>query len=128
MSVNRKAPIRTCIGCRKPANKKDLIRVLKTAENEILIDKTGKKNGRGAYICCSLECIKKAKKTRGLGQVNQKIRKKFEKPIDKAGRVCYNITRCERADCAHITEEYFRRNRKCPHLCRRKRLWCVSGM
>ena len=64
-----------------------MLRVLKTENEGIIIDTTGKKNGRGAYICCSLECIKKAKKTRGLGQVNQKIRKKFEKPIDKEGRV-----------------------------------------
>ena len=46
--------------------KKALIRVLKTPENEIVIDPTGKKNGRGAYICCSLECLRKAIRTKGL--------------------------------------------------------------
>lgn len=46
--------------------KKAMIRVLRTPENEIVIDTTGKKNGRGAYICCSLDCLRKAIKTKGL--------------------------------------------------------------
>ena len=46
--------------------KKELIRVLKTTEAEIILDKTGKKNGRGAYLCNSLECFKQARKSRGL--------------------------------------------------------------
>jgi len=46
--------------------KKEMIRVLKTPEDEIVIDSTGKKNGRGAYICCSLTCLQKAIKTKGL--------------------------------------------------------------
>ena len=46
--------------------KKEMIRVLKTPEEEIIIDTTGKKNGRGAYICCALECLQKAIKTKGL--------------------------------------------------------------
>ncbi len=46
--------------------KKAMIRVLKTPEDEIVIDSTGKKNGRGAYICCSLDCLQKAIKTKGL--------------------------------------------------------------
>ena len=47
-------------------NKKEMIRVLKTAEGEITLDATGRKNGRGAYICPSVECLKKAVKNRGL--------------------------------------------------------------
>ena len=47
-------------------SKKEMIRVLKTAENEIVIDVTGKKNGRGAYLCYSRECFEKAVKSRGL--------------------------------------------------------------
>ncbi len=47
-------------------SKKEMIRVLKTPEDEIVIDSTGKKNGRGAYICCSLSCLQKAIKTKGL--------------------------------------------------------------
>jgi len=62
----KKIPQRQCMGCGEIKNKKDLIRVIKTNENEILIDATGKKNGRGAYICPSLECLKKAMKSKGL--------------------------------------------------------------
>ena len=47
-------------------NKKDLIRILKTQDDEIMIDTTGKKNGRGAYICPNAECLKKARKSKGL--------------------------------------------------------------
>ena len=47
-------------------NKKEMIRVLKTAEDEIVLDVTGKKNGRGAYICFSRECLEKARKNHGL--------------------------------------------------------------
>lgn len=61
-----KIPQRQCVGCNNLKNKKELIRVIKTPENEILIDITGKKNGRGAYICCSTECLEKAIKSRGI--------------------------------------------------------------
>ena len=47
-------------------DKRDMIRIIKTKEDEILLDVTGKKNGRGAYICCSSECFKRAVKNRGL--------------------------------------------------------------
>jgi uncharacterized protein len=65
MSV-KKIPQRQCIGCGEMKNKKELIRILKTPEEEIVIDTTGKKNGRGAYICKSSECLRKAIKSRGL--------------------------------------------------------------
>jgi len=66
MSVTRKVPQRQCIGCGEMKNKKEMIRVIKTPEEGIIIDSTGKKNGRGAYICNSSECLRKAVKTRGL--------------------------------------------------------------
>ncbi len=66
MAVNRKAPIRTCTGCRKPANKKDLIRVVRNKEGEVFVDATGKSNGRGAYICANVDCFKKAIKSKAL--------------------------------------------------------------
>lgn len=66
MSATKKIPMRKCTGCEEMKPKKELIRVLKTAENEILIDKTGKKNGRGAYICSSKECLEKSIKNHGL--------------------------------------------------------------
>ena len=58
--------MRKCVGCQEMKEKKSLIRVVKTAEGDIILDDTGKKNGRGAYICKSLECFKKAKKTKAL--------------------------------------------------------------
>ena len=62
----RKVPMRQCIGCQEMKNKKAMIRVIKTAEEEILLDATGKKNGRGAYLCRSMECFEKAVKSKGL--------------------------------------------------------------
>lgn len=62
----KKIPLRQCVGCGEMKGKKDMMRVLKTAENEICLDVTGKKNGRGAYICRSRECLRLARKNRGL--------------------------------------------------------------
>lgn len=62
----KKVPLRQCVGCGEMKGKRDMIRVLKTAENEICLDATGKKNGRGAYICRSRECLQKARKNKGL--------------------------------------------------------------
>lgn len=62
----KKIPLRQCVGCGEMKGKKDMMRVLKTAENEICLDVTGKKNGRGAYICRSRECLLKAGKNKGL--------------------------------------------------------------
>ena len=64
--VTKKVPMRQCTGCREMKSKRDMIRVIKTSENEICIDATGRKNGRGAYICPSMECLKRAMKSRGL--------------------------------------------------------------
>ena len=64
--AEKKIPLRKCTGCNEMKPKKELIRVLKTTDEEIVLDKTGKKNGRGAYLCNSLECFKQARKTRGL--------------------------------------------------------------
>lgn len=64
--VNKKIPLRKCTGCGEMKSKRELIRVIKTPEEEITIDATGKKNGRGAYICNSSECLTKAIKTKAL--------------------------------------------------------------
>lgn len=64
--MSKKIPMRQCVGCREMKVKKEMIRIIKTAENEILLDKTGKKNGRGAYLCPTLDCLQKAAKNRGL--------------------------------------------------------------
>ena len=64
--AEKKIPLRKCTGCNEMKPKKELIRVLKTPEGDIVLDTTGKKNGRGAYLCNSLECLKKAQKNKGL--------------------------------------------------------------
>lgn len=62
----KKMPLRQCAGCGEMKEKKDLTRILKTAENQICLDMTGKKNGRGAYICRNRQCLQKAGKNKGL--------------------------------------------------------------
>ncbi len=64
--MNKKVPMRQCVGCREMKNKKEMFRIIKTAENEILLDVIGKKNGRGAYICPNEECLAQAIKNKGL--------------------------------------------------------------
>ena len=60
----KRIPLRMCLGCNEMKPKKELIRVVKTPEGEICLDFTGKKNGRGAYICRNTECLAKAEKAR----------------------------------------------------------------
>lgn len=84
----KKVPLRQCTGCGEMKIKKEMVRVIKTPENEILMDVTGKKNGRGAYICCSLECLKKAMKTKGLERslkvsIPNEVYEDLEKEFDK---------------------------------------------
>lgn len=59
-------PQRQCIGCGEMKNKRELIRVLRGTDDTISIDATGRKNGRGAYLCPSMECLQKAVKGKGL--------------------------------------------------------------
>lgn len=63
--MEKKLPLRLCIGCNAMKNKKEMIRIVKNEEG-INLDKTGKKNGRGAYLCDDMECLEKAIKSRGL--------------------------------------------------------------
>ena len=62
----KKIPQRQCTGCREMKNKTDMIRVIRTPDGEIRIDETGKMNGRGAYICRSLSCLKASLGNHGL--------------------------------------------------------------
>lgn len=62
----KKIPLRRCVGCGEMKSKKEMMRVLKTAEDGIVLDVTGKKNGRGAYLCVSGGCLKQARKNKGL--------------------------------------------------------------
>ena len=66
MASVRKIPMRKCVGCGEMKSKKEMIRVLKTTEDQVILDATGRKNGRGAYICPSMECLRKARKNKGL--------------------------------------------------------------
>lgn len=71
----KKLPQRTCIGCNAQKDKKDLIRIVKNKEGEISLDKTGKAQGRGAYLCDNVECLEKAIKSR-------RLEKSFEMKIE----------------------------------------------
>jgi len=62
-------PQRMCVACRQMKNKKDLIRVVRTPEGQTILDKTGKKAGRGAYICPDETCLQKAFKTKALERI-----------------------------------------------------------
>ena len=65
----KKIPQRTCMGCNKKKDKKDLIRIVKNKDNIINVDKTGKLEGRGAYICDNIECLEKVIKSKRLERV-----------------------------------------------------------
>jgi uncharacterized protein len=64
----KKIPLRMCTGCMEMKPKKELVRIVKTPEGEVSVDLTGKKSGRGAYICRSTECLEKAFKTKRLSR------------------------------------------------------------
>ena len=79
--------MRKCVGCQEMKSKKEMIRVLKTSEEEFVLDATGKKNGRGAYICPSKECFTKAVKSKGLERsfkhaIPKEVYEKLEKELD----------------------------------------------
>lgn len=85
--MNKKIPMRQCVGCGEMKSKKEMMRVLKTPEEQIVLDTTGKKNGRGAYLCMTEECLKKARKNKGLersfkmsisNEVYDSLEKEFE--------------------------------------------------
>lgn len=60
MQKKRKIPQRTCIGCRTVRPKRDLVRIVRTPEGEVLLDSTGKRSGRGAYVCPDESCVEQA--------------------------------------------------------------------
>ncbi|MGJ4851352.1 RNase P modulator RnpM [Bacillota bacterium Meth-B3] len=64
----RKVPMRMCVGCREMKPKPELMRVVKSPEGEISLDPVGKKPGRGAYVCVSADCLKKARKQKSLSR------------------------------------------------------------
>ena len=87
----KKIPMRQCVGCGLMKNKKDMIRVIKTATGEILLDRTGRQNGRGAYICDDRDCLIKARKNKALErsfrqQIPAEVYDSLEKEFDADGK------------------------------------------
>ena len=88
MAAVRKIPMRKCVGCGEMKSKKEMLRVLKTTENQVILDATGRKNGRGAYLCFHKECLKKAIKNKGLErslkmEIPQTIYEHIEKEFEE---------------------------------------------
>lgn len=87
MSTCKKVPMRKCVGCGEMKNKKEMLRVVKTLEEQFVLDATGKQNGRGAYICPSKECLNRAMKNKGLERsfkqvIPKEVYDKLEKELD----------------------------------------------
>lgn len=85
----KKIPERRCVGCGETKEKKSLIRVLRTPEGEVVLDVTGKKSGRGAYLCHSLSCFKKARKSKRLDanlniEIPEEIYEKLETELTES--------------------------------------------
>ena len=84
MGANKKVPMRKCVGCQDMKSKKEMIRVIRTSEGEFLLDATGRKNGRGAYLCPNSDCLAKAVKNKGLERsFKQAIPKEVYEALEK---------------------------------------------
>ena len=90
--IKRKVPLRKCTGCQEMKSKKELIRIVRDDEGGFSLDFTGKKQGRGAYICPSMECLEKARKSKGLErsfkcsvpkEVYEQLQKELENGSDR---------------------------------------------
>ena len=84
--MNKKETLRMCIACREMKDKRDLLRIVKNKEGQIFVDKTGKANGRGAYICKDVNCLNKLKKQKTLNKafkmmINEEVYKQIEGEI-----------------------------------------------
>lgn len=77
MAGKKKLPERMCVGCQKIHHKKDMLRIVKSPEGDFSIDRTGKKSGRGAYICASADCLEAAIK-------GHRLEKSFKCQIDSS--------------------------------------------
>ncbi len=85
--MEKKKPMRQCLGCREMKPKKELIRVVRSPEGEISLDFKGKASGRGAYVCPDPRCLKKAIKARALerafsAQIPQEIYERLESQME----------------------------------------------
>ena len=86
--IQKKQPVRMCAGCNEHKPKRELIRVVRTPEGEILVDRTGKKSGRGAYLCDDPSCLAKARKRKALERaldtsVSSEVYEKLEGELTK---------------------------------------------
>lgn len=84
----KKIPMRMCVGCSQMKPKNELIRIVRSPEGEISLDPTGKKSGRGAYICSNRECLKKAVKSKRLDrtfdcEIGQELYERLEEQLGK---------------------------------------------
>ena len=64
----KKIPVRQCLGCREHKPKRELVRIVRSPEGEVSLDRTGKANGRGAYLCRSADCLRSAVKSKALSR------------------------------------------------------------
>jgi len=86
----KKISLRQCVGCGEMKDKKEMMRVLRSAEGPIFLDMTGRKNGRGAYLCKQKECLVKAEKNKGLERsfkqrIPEEIYEALEKEFEEGG-------------------------------------------
>ena len=87
--MQKKIPQRQCMGCRERKNKRDMIRVVRSPEGNVSLDFGGKMNGRGAYICPQLDCLKKAIRSKALDRslevaIPQDVYDRLEKEMEGA--------------------------------------------
>ena len=85
--MQKKIPMRQCMGCRERKPKNEMIRVVRTTETEAQLDFSGKLNGRGAYVCPQMACLKKAIKSRALDRclevtIPQEVYDRLEKEME----------------------------------------------
>lgn len=88
MTVTKKVPMRQCIGCGENNDKKSMIRIVKTDDSQFIFDDTGRKNGRGAYVCRKAECLEKAIKSKGLErsfkmQIPKEVYEQLKKEMER---------------------------------------------
>ena len=88
----KKTPLRMCVSCQQMKPKKELVRVVCTPEDEIILDPTGKKSGRGSYLCLNTECIKKAEKSKSLERTLKNV-----VPVDIYAQLAEKAKGCEDA-------------------------------
>ena len=86
----KKIPMRMCVGCREMKEKRELLRVVHTPDGTVFLDRTGKANGRGAYVCKSAQCLQKAVKTRQLERalscpISQEVFESLQKAMAEDG-------------------------------------------